>query len=104
MTGLSQLTRSRQGLLEPDAELTELADASEAELILVPGLGFDARGARLGLGGGYYDRFLAEVEGTQLGLAFEWQLLSEVPMSGHDQRVDGIVTELRVIQIARAEE
>ena len=98
---LGQLTRSRLGLLEPDPRLTELVDASAAELILVPGLAFDVRGARLGLGGGYYDRFLAKMDGVRLGLAFEWQLLSRIPVQQHDQEVDAIVTELRVLEVTR---
>ena len=104
VTSVGQLTRSRRGLLEPEPRLTELADASAAELILVPGLAFDPRGGRLGLGGGYYDRFLATTDGVRLGLAFEWQLLSRIPVQQHDQGVDAIVTELRVLEVARSRE
>jgi 5-formyltetrahydrofolate cyclo-ligase len=70
-------------------------------LILVPGVGFDSRGVRLGRGAGFYDRALAELRscGTvyAVGLAFECQIAASLPTDPWDQRVDCIVTELRVI-------
>ena len=93
-----QLAASAFGLLEPDPERAPPADPSAADLIIVPGVAFDARGARLGMGGGYYDRFLAECSAPTVGLAFEMQLLDEIPQAAHDRSVGVIVTELRVIQ------
>ena len=64
------------------------------EVILVPGVAFDHQGRRLGHGGGYYDRLLAEAGAARvLGLGFECQLESELPEEDHDQRVHGLVTE-----------
>ena len=103
VTALADLTPARFGLLEPGAT-SPLADPTAADLVLVPGLGFDSSGARIGMGGGYYDRFLTSLDCVRLGLTFEWQLLTHVPMQAHDQRVDAIVTELRVIEAARGEE
>lgn len=62
---------------------------------MVPGLGFDARGGRLGYGGGYYDRLLTRLPSTALRVAaaFSAQLLDAVPMEPHDQYVSLIVTE-----------
>ena len=64
-------------------------------LILVPGLAFTRAGQRLGRGGGYYDRFLASLPATtvKLGVCFDLQLVAELPVEPHDQRVDAIVTE-----------
>jgi len=83
----------RQNVLELEQPL---------DLILMPGLGFDITGGRLGRGGGYYDKFLETViQGSiakgwkpplLVALAFREQLMEAVPMSAHDQRVDIIVT------------
>ena len=86
------------GLLEPDADTTPPADPSGADLIFVPGVAFAPDGGRLGMGGGYYDRLLARCAAARIGLAFEMQLAASSPQSPHDQRVDLIVTELRVIR------
>lgn len=66
-------------------------------VLIVPMLAFDARGFRLGYGGGFYDRTLAKLRAagpvTALGFAFDAQELAEVPIDGFDQRLDGVVTE-----------
>ena len=68
------------------------------ELILLPLLGFDRTGARLGQGGGYYDRTLAALraEGPPvcaIGLAFAGQEVPHIPTDASDQRLDGVLTE-----------
>jgi 5-formyltetrahydrofolate cyclo-ligase len=65
------------------------------DLVIVPGLGFDEFGGRLGRGRGFYDRFLAhpDFRGVACGLAFEQQLLPSVPVGPLDRRVDMLVTE-----------
>ncbi|MEM1333555.1 MAG: 5-formyltetrahydrofolate cyclo-ligase [Actinomycetota bacterium] len=72
--------------------------ASWPDVILVPGLAFDRTGARLGQGGGWYDRLLAERAAGCLavGLAFEEQWVERVPTDLHDQQVDVVVTDLGV--------
>lgn len=87
------------GILQPVAECP-LADlkASRA-VVLVPGLAFDRRGNRLGFGGGYYDRWLAG-EGRGLatvGLAFQGQLLENLPAEAHDVPVDFVVTDAETV-------
>ena len=73
----------------------------EIDLVLVPGLGFDTRGHRLGYGQGYYDRLLPRLpRATRMALAFELSLLAEVPSDEHDVPVAWLVTERRVIQCA----
>ncbi|WP_202213348.1 5-formyltetrahydrofolate cyclo-ligase [Methylacidimicrobium sp. AP8] len=83
----------------PRAELRK----PEAGLVLVPGLGFDRRGTRLGRGGGYYDRTLAELGpgALRVGLFFSCQELPQVASDGHDQRLDLIVTEEETIRSRR---
>lgn len=63
------------------------------DLILVPGLGFDRLGHRLGHGKGIYDRLLEGLPGMRVGVAFAAQVIYEIPTQGHDQSVDALVTE-----------
>ncbi len=68
---------------------------AEIDLILVPGLAFTRAGRRLGRGGGYYDRVLAQrnPHAIVLGVCFDLQLVPEIPCEPHDQSVDAVVTE-----------
>ena len=68
-------------------------------LVVVPGLAFDVSGNRLGRGGGYYDRFLRRLRrsATRIGLAFDLQVIDQVPADDRDMSVDAVVTERRVI-------
>jgi 5-formyltetrahydrofolate cyclo-ligase len=81
-------------------DLAEFADAppvtpDQVDLFLVPGLAFTASGARLGRGGGYYDRLLPcrSPRSTALGLCFALQLFDEIPGEPHDHDVDAVITE-----------
>lgn len=69
-------------------------------VVLVPGVAFDPSGSRIGYGGGFYDRFAGALpSGTpRIALAFEFQVLPEVPTGPFDRRVSLIVTEERVIR------
>lgn len=71
----------------------------EVNLVILPGVGFDEKGNRLGYGGGFYDRLLSETDHniTLIGLAYEVQITSRINKSPHDVKVDKIVTEKRVI-------
>ena len=75
-------------------------EPAEPDLLLVPMLAFDARGHRLGYGGGFYDRTIAALGARRplvaLGLAYAGQALAEVPDGDTDMRLDGIVTEAGV--------
>lgn len=79
---------------EPQAA-GSLVPPAAIELIIVPGLAFTRRGLRLGRGGGFYDRYLARLDGkcVKLGVCFDVQLLETLPVEPHDQRVDAVVTE-----------
>lgn len=71
---------------------------SMIDLVVVPGLGFDVKGNRLGRGRGFYDRFLANPEfvGTTCALSLEEQVVEAVPTDTHDIRVNMIVTDQQV--------
>ena len=97
---LNALARSdRWGLWEP-TERCAPVEPRAVELALVPGLGFDRRGGRLGMGRGFYDRFLAETDAVRVGLCFELQLLSSTPVDERDAAMHRVVTELRVLDAA----
>ena len=98
LTVLSQLTDSAFGLQEPDPELCAPGDADSAEIVFVPVVAFSADGHRLGMGGGYYDRFLSQSESLRIALAYEMQLVDTFPRVNHDEPVDLIVTEMRVLK------
>ena len=95
------------GIPEPKPSAPELPDVRLVDAVIVPGVAFDPRGGRLGYGGGYYDRFMRRCreEGAgpfKLALAFDVQIVPEVPMDAHDFRVDAIITESRTIFAANA--
>ncbi len=71
------------------------ADIGDIDMIVVPGVGFDEQGYRLGRGGGFYDRFLSDSRRRAItcGLALEQQIVDEVPREEHDMPVDMLVTE-----------
>lgn len=87
------------GIYEPVEGLSRAADPAEADLVVLPGVGYDGAGRRLGYGGGYYDRLIETLKGgtALIGLAFEAQVVEEIPSEEHDKKVGKIITETRVI-------
>jgi 5-formyltetrahydrofolate cyclo-ligase len=82
---------------EPPAD-APLVDPAEVDLVIVPGLVFDERGARIGYGAGLYDRLLPKcTRAVWIAVAHDFQLLAEIPEGPGDQRVDAIVTNDRVL-------
>ena len=71
---------------------------SEIDLVVVPGLGFDNTGNRLGRGGGFYDRLLGgdDFKGVSCGLALEEQVLDEIPVNSDDMKIDMLVTDKKM--------
>lgn len=87
----NELVKNTLGILEPKENLK--IDTRKIDLILVPLLGVDIRGNRLGYGKGYYDKFLQTAEALKIGLAFEEFVLDEIPSEKHDVKLDGFITE-----------
>jgi 5-formyltetrahydrofolate cyclo-ligase len=85
------------GIREPGARCAR-AEMSQFDLILVPGLAFDLQGRRLGRGKGHYDQLLTEARGRTCGVAFDEQILEEVPVEDHDRHLDCILTPTRWIE------
>lgn len=78
-------------------------DPAKIDVVIVPGSVFDRFGGRLGYGGGYYDRFLDReaANALRIGLAYELQLVDQVPLEPHDQLMDFIVTEKKIYDCRR---
>ena len=91
------------GILEPDVKVASLIRPSQIDMVVVPGSVFDRQCGRYGYGGGYFDRFLS-IEAPQalrIGLAFSLQVLPEIPLKTHDQRMDIIITENEILRCNR---
>jgi len=90
------LVKGAYGILEPK-EIDPIS-IDKIDLIIVPGVGFDKQGRRIGHGKGYYDNLLRNSKKTiHIGLAFEFQIVEEIPTDAHDVPVQKIITEKRVI-------
>ncbi len=97
ITTFEQLESVYSGLLEPVESTLEI-NADEIDLLIVPGLAFTKEGYRLGFGGGYYDRFLSKYNGPTIALAYECQLIDELPIELHDIPVQLVVTNHKVFR------
>ncbi len=95
------LAEGPMGLRQPPVDLAGFEDFSSLDLIIVPGLAFSSNGDRLGMGGGYYDRFLGEVAAPKIGLVSEQLLLDSIPSTDHDVTMDLVVTETTVYDCHR---
>ena len=111
LSSIDEMEIGMYKILEPRAELRDVAsktfDVKDLDLILVPGVGFDARGGRTGHGKGYYDKLLENAKPTTplIALAFACQMFDEIPMQDHDIFMDQVVTEARVFDgIGRSHE
>jgi len=86
------------GIPEPPQEKIRPVAYHDIDLVIAPGAAFSANGNRIGYGGGFYDRLLRESGKKACALAFEMQILSDIPNNpGQDVPVDYILTETRVI-------
>lgn len=93
-----------QGILEPKPERIEgyITEPLNIDVVIIPGSVFDERGGRYGYGGGYYDRFLEKIPyAVRIGLAFDLQTVREAPLQSHDELLDYIITEKRIIEASR---
>ncbi|HQT80905.1 MAG: 5-formyltetrahydrofolate cyclo-ligase [Ferrovum sp. 37-45-19] len=83
------------GILEPDESRCEAVLIDDIDCILVPGLAYDKEGYRIGYGGGYYDKLLANQQGHsyKISIGFEFQRLERIPRESHDCPIDLLITE-----------
>jgi 5-formyltetrahydrofolate cyclo-ligase len=93
----TDLCLGRFGIREPTGDCGRIS-INRLDLILVPGLAFDLHGRRLGRGKGYYDQLLAVSRGRSCGVAFDEQIVREVPVEPHDALVNCILTPTQWIE------
>lgn len=99
LQSMEELSVGMYKILEPKPELRNQAAKKvapdEIELVMVPGVAFDRRGARMGHGFGYYDKLLEHVraDAPLVALAFECQIFDEIPTAPHDVFMDKIITQ-----------
>lgn len=99
-----ELSKGAFNIMEPLQSLTQkperIVPHHAIDIIIVPGVGFDRYGNRLGYGKGYYDRFLPLCENaTKIGICYQEQLLEYIPTDIHDVKVDIIITDKEKLQI-----
>lgn len=85
-------------ILEPKKEKIKEISLEEIDIVIVPGVGFDLKGHRIGHGKGYYDNLLKNSKTLLIGLAYDWQIVKHIPIEEHDVLMDKIVTEKRIIE------
>lgn len=83
------------GILEPEIYDNNIANESDIDLVLVPGVAFDNNGGRMGYGGGFYDRFLPLIQRNcrKIGLCYSFQVVDSVIMEQNDESVSCIITD-----------
>ncbi|MDO5110942.1 MAG: 5-formyltetrahydrofolate cyclo-ligase [Clostridia bacterium] len=84
--------KGKYGIWEPDPARSETIQSEALDLIVLPGVAFDAACNRLGQGAGYYDRLLTGARARKVGVAFPVQIVPAVPMDVHDIPLDAVVT------------
>lgn len=98
---LSELAPGYKDIPEPTSHASRLRHLNTLDVLFVPGVAFDLHGGRLGFGKGYYDDCLLGFRGKRIALAYDFQIVTELPVSTRGQKVDWIVTESRVVRCQR---
>jgi 5-formyltetrahydrofolate cyclo-ligase len=95
----TELKLGPRKILEPDPDKCKPVPIENIDIAIIPGIAFDEKGGRIGSGEGYYDRLIPKLAVTtrKVSLAFESQIVQQIPMEPHDKFVDIIITEQRTI-------
>ena len=88
-----------RNILQPDESRCKVVPIDKIDIAIIPAVALDEKGGRIGSGNGYYDRLIPKLAITtrKVALAFEEQIIPQVPIESHDKHVDIIITENRVI-------
>lgn len=88
------LKKGAFGIWEPKRVKRNRLSPGRFDLVVVPGVGFDRKGGRLGRGGGFFDRFLKKTDSAfKIAVAFREQMVKKIPRGAHDVRVDRVLTD-----------
>lgn len=101
ISSFDQLENVYVHLQEPNPDKTNIIPIESISYLIVPGVVFDHNGYRIGFGGGYYDRFLSKYDGPTISLAFDEQILLEVPNESFDIPVQSILSDKRRLECYR---
>lgn len=102
LSDMADLVPDKYGIKTVSEEKRRLIAPDKIDLIIVPGVAFDKAGHRLGMGGGFYDRFMLRASrAVRAALAYDCQLLAAVPAEVHDLTVDYIITEKQNIALTK---
>lgn len=100
----SQLVPGYCNIPEPDKSIlvSNIVEPETLDTIILPGSVFDERCGRFGYGGGFYDRFVSKIPNAcRIGLAFDLQIVELAPLQDHDELLDMVITESRIIRGTR---
>jgi len=95
---LNELQLSENGKLQPTDKQSRLRDLNTLNTLIVPGVVFDLGGGRIGFGQGFYDGCLDGFRGVRIAMAYDFQIVSKLPVAAGGKKVDWIVTEKRLIR------
>ena len=100
LLGIEELEEGSFGVLEPKENFRRFISGSEVDIAIIPGVVWSIEGHRIGYGKGYYDRYLSSLDKNipTVGLSYDFQLKSKVPVRKHDIGVQIIVTESKIIR------
>ena len=93
----TKMTQNHYGIDEPQYDIRSVRAPWEMDWVLMPLVGFDRQGNRLGMGGGFYDRSFAVYRPTMIGCAYALQCVPSIPTDPWDKGMDIIVTEQEII-------
>jgi 5-formyltetrahydrofolate cyclo-ligase len=92
---LQNLKKGKFSILEPEGKIFS---KEKIDVIFVPAIVFDKQGHRIGFGKGYYDRFLKDTKSIKVGVAYDFQIVDEIPFEEHDVPVDFVITPTKIIK------
>jgi len=95
----SDLKTGPRKIREPIESKCKIVPIENVDIAIIPSIALDEKGGRIGTGEGYYDRLIPRLSVTtrKVALAFESQIIPQVPTESHDKHVDIIITEKRII-------
>ena len=96
----NEVQYSTYNIREPKPECCSIVDINDIDVIIVPAVAYDKDCYRLGYGGGFYDRFLKNINSNTItiGVAFDLQVFDKIPKEAHDAQLDYIMTESRILK------
>src|SRR3990167_6448707 len=98
-TSWQDLEEGPKGILQP--QIIEPFDSSLIEVAILPGLAFSKSGVRLGYGKGVFDKLLSKSKALRIGLAYDFQIVDEIPQEKHDLNMNLVVTEEKVYRMKK---